>query len=343
MPTPPTPPIQLYAELLVNIRQVSVSASFASPVEVGAQQTQATAEVLPDGVTLRVHQRVGGDDELQTVTLTLPGLVAVAAMGVQLPLQGPALASGYVAWRLPLAGQNGPNGQTAQNGQSDDAADLAPWSAPDLRPKCAVACRACDAELVAAGRIQAWKDLPSDNWAEMMEFWHCHKPDTKHTKGDGNGADDGTSLADRGYGANSTISAEAGVGFVDLTTLLFSEADCQGLLVCSLSLTCFPLLPPPPPSPGIKKAVKLELCSHHSMSTDTNAPEQTPIDGVFFYDALWIQCFPPEASTKERWHGNAVFPSPCPLCVHQATVAEHSERIEEHLLHSIRRTLREVD
>ncbi|KIH89724.1 hypothetical protein SPBR_07017 [Sporothrix brasiliensis 5110] len=229
MPTTPiaaTPPIQLYAELLVNIRQVSVSASFAGPIE--ARQT--TAEVLPDGVTLRVRRRGKDDGDQQTAVLTLPGRVAVTAAGAPLPVPGPALASGYVAWRLPL------QGPTTQNGQTDDT-ELAPWSAPDLSVGSSVRCRGCSAELVAAHRIEAWKDLPSDNWAEMMEFWHCHKPDVKETETAGgpgaaakNGEDTGTGLASRGYGANSTISVDAGVGFVDLTTLLVSEVDCQGVL-----------------------------------------------------------------------------------------------------------------
>ncbi|KAL1889562.1 E3 ubiquitin-protein ligase E3D [Sporothrix stenoceras] len=210
--TSSSPPFQLYAELLVNIRQVSVSASFQGPVDT----KKTTAQVLPDGVTLRVSVDNG---KQHAVTLTLPGQVAVGASGGQLPLQGPALASGYVAWRLPLAGQAG-----------QDDSDLAPWSAPDLQPGSSVSCRGCNTSLVPSGRIHTWKDLPSDNWAEMMEFWHCHKPDVKKADTNGKSVGDEKGLADRGYGANSIISAEAGVGFVDLTTLLFSESDCQGLL-----------------------------------------------------------------------------------------------------------------
>jgi hypothetical protein len=58
----------------------------------------------------------------------------------------------------------------------------------------------------------------------MMEFWHCHKPhDHEHQ--------DPESLASKGYGANHAISAQKGTGFVDLTSFLFSESDCQGLKV----------------------------------------------------------------------------------------------------------------
>ncbi|KAF4989583.1 hypothetical protein FGRMN_9045 [Fusarium graminum] len=71
--------------------------------------------------------------------------------------------------------------------------------------------------------------LPSENWAEMMEFWHCHKPhDHEHQ--------DPESLASKGYGANHAISAQQGTGFVDLTSFLFSEPDCRGLKYSSSTM-----------------------------------------------------------------------------------------------------------
>ncbi|KAM0251244.1 hypothetical protein ACHAP5_001842 [Fusarium lateritium] len=63
----------------------------------------------------------------------------------------------------------------------------------------------------------------------MMEFWHCHKPhDHEHQ--------DPESLASKGYGANHAISAQQGTGFVDLTSFLFSESDCQGLKYSSSNI-----------------------------------------------------------------------------------------------------------
>ncbi|CCC06206.1 unnamed protein product [Sordaria macrospora k-hell] len=79
----------------------------------------------------------------------------------------------------------------------------------------------------------------------MMEFWHCHKPDDHDHDHDGhhhhqdkangdattgqNAKADDTSLAARGYGASSVISAQQSVGFIDLTTLLFIEQDCSNI------------------------------------------------------------------------------------------------------------------
>ncbi|KAL9005781.1 MAG: hypothetical protein Q9188_001447 [Gyalolechia gomerana] len=67
--------------------------------------------------------------------------------------------------------------------------------------------------------VRLWKDLPSENWAEMMDFWHCHKPDTDDTiyhHQDGLG---------KGYGAASTIESIAGVGLLDPMYLLLSHDD----------------------------------------------------------------------------------------------------------------------
>jgi len=105
--------------------------------------------------------------------------------------------------------------------------------------------------IVEAGKLAAWKDLPSENWAEMMEFWHCHKPEPQHheTKqdvGGGRNSQEGRaaqeSLTARGYGANAAITAQRGVGFVDVMAFSFAEDDCLGLTVrCALLPLTFPL------------------------------------------------------------------------------------------------------
>ena len=62
----------------------------------------------------------------------------------------------------------------------------------------------------------------------MMEFWHCHKPDVPvGVKGAGEGGDNTT----KGYGANTRMMAQRGVGKVDLTYFLLDSEDCSGLEV----------------------------------------------------------------------------------------------------------------
>jgi hypothetical protein len=83
--------------------------------------------------------------------------------------------------------------------------------------------------LINAGRITEWKDLPSDNWAEMMEFWHCHKP-VDHNNPSAGAETDGKTT-NKGYGANNVISAQQGIGLIDVTSFVLSTDDCSAVLV----------------------------------------------------------------------------------------------------------------
>lgn len=202
----------LYAELLANIRQISLAASLSSPSDASTQ-----ASISPDCMTVELRHHSN------TYHLTLPAKAALG--GTILPIQDRQKSSTALSWRLPLL--------DATSLPPSHQADHIPWSATDLDSDSGVACRQCSTSVVPFGAVTAWKDLPSENWAEMMEFWHCHKPDHHHHHAHGaeSGKADDTSLAARGYGASSSISAQEGVGFVDLTTLLFAETNCQNLTV----------------------------------------------------------------------------------------------------------------
>ncbi|KAF5515547.1 Uncharacterized protein CGCS363_v000957 [Colletotrichum siamense] len=201
MPSQDTPVI--YAELLANIRQLSVAVTLPSPAE---RSTQGS--VSPDGSTLHIAHT-----GTQT-PFSLPGNVVAPRNSV---LPAPHPGSRVLSWRLPLSEASAP----LARGPVDEPV---PWAATDLLPESAVTCRGCAATVVPEGTAKEWKDLPSENWAEMMDFWHCHKPtDHEHDH-------EPEHLAKRGYGANSSIAAQNGVGLVDLTSLLFTEADCSGLV-----------------------------------------------------------------------------------------------------------------
>ncbi|GKT41909.1 uncharacterized protein ColSpa_02090 [Colletotrichum spaethianum] len=209
MPSQELPSI--YAELLTNIRQLSIAVSLPAPA---GGHTHGL--VTPDGATLQL-QHAGAQ-----TSFPLPG--RVHAGGAALPTPPPA--SRAIAWRLPLAAD-----ASAPPPTRSPHDEPVPWTALDLAPGSAVACRSCAAPLVPDGRAREWKDLPSENWAEMMDFWHCHKP-TDHEHGG-----EHEHLTKRGYGANSSIAAQPGVGMVDLTSFLFSESDCTGL-EAAISAAC---------------------------------------------------------------------------------------------------------
>ncbi|KAK1639204.1 ubiquitin-conjugating enzyme E2-binding protein [Colletotrichum phormii] len=214
----------IYAELLTNIRQLSIAVTLPSPA---GGRTRAL--IAADGSTLHIHH--AGTETY----FPLPGRVlAQGGAPTALPTPPPSAssppASHTLSWRLPLA-----DSPAAPRTGTSLADDPVPWTARDLLPGSAVACRRCAAVVVPGGKAGEWKDLPSENWAEMMDFWHCHKPSTDHEHehgggdGQGQGKEDHEHLTRRGYGANSSIAAQPGVGMVDLTSFLFCEADCVGL------------------------------------------------------------------------------------------------------------------
>jgi hypothetical protein len=194
--------ILIYAELLSNIRQVSIAASLPSP-----PKHNTVAKLLDHGRRLCIEH-----DGMSEV-LELPGTVLDKAV-----LQVPQTASHDLTWRLPLS----PTG--AQLPHFSPETQSVPWAALDIEHGSPICCRKCSSIIIPKDTIQCWKDLPSENWAEMMEFWHCHKP-LDH------GEHQEEALASKGYGANTAIKAQLGTGFVDITSFMFEETDCHNLLV----------------------------------------------------------------------------------------------------------------
>ncbi len=82
--------------------------------------------------------------------------------------------------------------------------------------------------------------MPSEYWAEMMDFWHCHK---LHDHGSHNG-DEHT--AAKGYAAATKVTAESGIGLVDISFLLFAEKDCHGVQVSTLHFRSLSIPSGPP-------------------------------------------------------------------------------------------------
>ncbi|PHH72122.1 hypothetical protein CDD80_4756 [Ophiocordyceps camponoti-rufipedis] len=199
----PASGIAIYAELLPNIQQLSVAATLSSESD-----ASTSAEIIDQGRRILISHRE------RTLAVELP---AIAATSTALAL--PRVPCSNLSWRLQAAVLG------ARSLPSTPENQEIPWASTDLKTGSSVGCRQCGIEVVRANQTSVWKDLPSENWAEMMEFWHCHKPpDEKPEDG---------SLADRAYGANSTIAAQPGVGFVDVSSFVFTESDCHDLLFSS--------------------------------------------------------------------------------------------------------------
>lgn len=191
--------IYLYAELLLNIRQVTVFAILPSEC---TEKTQVW--LCNDQRTLRLRHE---DEE---AAIELPCSVVNNAN----PKIHPATTR-ELSFRLVI---NDVATLPAQTKQATDGND--PWPALKLTSETQVACGSCGTLLI--NNVNVWKHLPSASWAEMMEFWHCHKPST-------NKEIDESAGSNKGYAAANTLSPTAGIGLVDVAHFLVSDIDCTGL------------------------------------------------------------------------------------------------------------------
>lgn len=209
-------PIIIYCELLSNIRQVSVVATLSSPPDATTK-----AEISLDGRLFELHH--GG---------TVKGLPLPARVSLSTALTIPSNQALTLTWRLPVSPSE------AKPAHFSPETQALPWNSIDIKADSPIACRQCSQVIVEQGKITEWKDLPSENWAEMMEFWHCHKPHDHTTHANDH---DETLANSKAYGANNAIRAQDGVGFVDLASFMFSEPDCSNLTVSRPS-PCTPSL-----------------------------------------------------------------------------------------------------
>lgn len=201
---PPIEPL-IYAELLSNIRQISILAFLDTPSD-----SATKAELLGDGTLLKLHHAK------QDFELKLPGQVVSNSELREFPL-----GSLELSWRLPLTGEG-------QRADVDIAQTIeAPWSSKDMViGEQVLQCRKCSTTIVEADRIKEWRDLPSEGWAEMMDFWHCHKP-SDHVNHSHEDEKQNNLASTKGYGANTKFTAQSGIGFVDHSSFLLAESDCN--------------------------------------------------------------------------------------------------------------------
>ncbi|KAF2397415.1 hypothetical protein EJ06DRAFT_482129 [Trichodelitschia bisporula] len=190
-------PITLYAELLTNLRTCTFFASLNTDSNAETRATMAS-----DGQTVTVTHE--GQEATMRLPMTMGG-------GGEAALMLPANPSKELTMRLVLTER-----ETGLICFDETSEDLVPWGADRVKGR--VVCR-CGRELVQG--VQEWRDLPREGWAEMMDFWHCHKP---HEEGDHKDV-----AAKKGYGASRGVTALESIGLVGLTYFVVSEQDCTGI------------------------------------------------------------------------------------------------------------------
>ncbi|RAH43713.1 HECT-type E3 ubiquitin transferase [Aspergillus brunneoviolaceus CBS 621.78] len=202
----------------------------------------AASPQLPEnrGDDASPETRAAMDAEPETETMKLPARVTEAARYVLRAPQWQRTSSEgrrrEASFRMQVVGEgtgdqtNGTGLLAGRGGDEELGGGFVPWRAPDMRPGTRVRCRRCESVVLDQPARSAegwvWKDLPSGNWAEMMDFWHCHKPDPEggHEHGD-----DPNAMV-KGYGAANQVVATVGTILVDVAAFLVAVEDCLGVM-----------------------------------------------------------------------------------------------------------------
>ncbi|GAD97226.1 hypothetical protein NFIA_069180 [Paecilomyces variotii No. 5] len=228
--------IHLHAELLPNIRQLTLYVSLPSDSDTKNED----GDRLKPEISLSESRRavtVSVGEEMET--MKLPARVSESSRSnLRFPEQASSGHTGTTSdltriefsFRMQVDKDEMP-GLT----KDEFVDDITPWMAEDMSTSTLVRCRTCSKVILDSTKHTegwTWKNLPSGNWAEMMDFWHCHKPDPH--EGHDHGSHDDKQIEDpnavlKGYGAANQISASSGTILVDVASLLVAETDCNGL------------------------------------------------------------------------------------------------------------------
>ncbi|KAL2814986.1 ubiquitin-conjugating enzyme E2-binding protein [Aspergillus granulosus] len=256
------PSLTLHAEYLPNIRQVSLQVSVAGHADTNAEfgvslsesrkavlvslpETNAGSESPPEIMKLPVRAGAAARRVLNTHTSGRLNGSATTALKVNNNGDKEASRIWEYSCRIPV------DDEDVQRSALEEVMDaFVPWAAGDMHSSTRLRCKACERVFLDVPEVNiaidppqsgetaepqstgwTWKDLPSGNWAEMMDFWHCHKPD-EHEDEDNiaskRSAENENSKV-KGYGASNQVLASPGTVLVDVATFLFSDRDCNGL------------------------------------------------------------------------------------------------------------------
>ena len=236
--------LYLHAELLPNIRQITLYVSLphaltsVQPTIQLSESCRAVTVSLPEPFqdvveTIKLPARVSDASRRALTTNPKPTIM-------HKPSQSNGPSHDY-SFRMLI------DAKEATLAPRDEIMDdYVPWTAADMSPSTRIRCQNCDTAFLKseigpniteeenkAPNDWSWKDLPSGNWAEMMDFWHCHKPDPH----EGDAKSEATAALKieeqtaevKGYGASSRVEAIPGTVLIDTATFLLTMSDCVGL------------------------------------------------------------------------------------------------------------------
>ena len=204
------PKIYLYAELLIHIRQLTLHAALETEknehtkILVSSDKKVITALHEGESASIYLPTQISG-----TANITFP-LKRRTEISTKLQIED--------LHQLQQAIEASPGVQV-------------PWTASKLAKDSSIGCKACKAQILEPGKIREWKDLPNENWADLMDLWFCHKPHENHQ-------DDPRAAESKGFSDKSTLGIASGVGLVDSLSFLVHPDDCSELKVSDPTLFC---------------------------------------------------------------------------------------------------------
>ncbi|KAL7268745.1 hypothetical protein RUND412_008614 [Rhizina undulata] len=184
-----------YAELLSNLRIIWLTITLPTPSNPSTKLIPSTPDLL------FLHH----DSKIYPIRLPSP-LPRESLKAFDIP---PPPDETTLSYRLPIDAS-----------VLKDGGNTVPWSASSMTDV-SIHCKSCRAETVPVGKVPTWKNLPSGNWAEMMDFWHCHKPHSH---------DAGCANPGKTDAFSGGFAAEPGIGLVDLTYFLLNPGDCGNVV-----------------------------------------------------------------------------------------------------------------
>lgn len=241
--------LYLHAELLPNIRQITLYVSIPQSSALDGVRPEIQLSESRKAVTLTLTEPYSHVTE----TIKLPARVSDASrwsLNTNAAPSTTSLSRDY-SFRMQIDADD--EALAPQDGLVDG---YVPWTAADMSLSTRIRCRACGMPFLKASSSDKtrekdandttgwiWKDLPSGNWAEMMDFWHCHKPDPHEDDPEAEASAalriEEANAQVKGYGASSRVEATPGVVLIDVATFLIAESDCVGLKKVS-SFVFFP-------------------------------------------------------------------------------------------------------
>lgn len=234
-------PLYLHAEFLPNIRQLTLYVSLPGTAEFDGISPDCQLSQSRKAVTVSLPQPF----QNVTETIKLPARVCDASRRALQTTSRPTPQTNKDSYDFSFRMQVDANDEVLAP-QDESIDNFVPWTADGMSGLTRIKCRDCGQHFLESSSADSvkdgsdknpqtwtWKDLPSGNWAEMMDFWHCHKPDPHegHEKDEKKSAlqTEEQTAQIKGYGADSQVVATPGAILVDVATFLLAESDCVGL------------------------------------------------------------------------------------------------------------------